>query len=380
MLTIIRTLALTQGLFLASVLWFHTGHHAANRWLASAMVAFSLVTLSDVLNESGAIAHVPHLAYAFDWMIFLIGPFLYLYLVAATRATSITWKQRMAHCLPAFMALAFSVPITLWPASEKLRAIQNDLATTGEKDLLLVAASAHVLLYLLASLVQARRFSVGLKTEYSNLDSIKSRWLLAFIVINLVVWTCWFVALATDARFVWVESIASSIAVYGLGYAGLRYGAVFGRSVHDDATETPYSVSVLPSAKPEEIGNEKYAKSTLRAEQSADYQKRIAAHMEIEKPYLEPNLTLRSLSDQLLISPHHLSQVFSTDMNTSFYDYVNRCRVAEVQRCLNDPAYNQQTILDIALAAGFSSKATFNGVFKKTVGVTPSHYRSSASE
>jgi AraC-like DNA-binding protein len=380
MLTLLRAITLTQGLFLASVLWFHPGHRAANRWLAGAMIAFSLITLSDVLSVSGAISRVPHLAYIFDWMIFLIGPFLYQYVVAATRDTSITWQQRMAHLIPASLVIAFCMPIYQWSAADKLRAIQSDNATTGEVDLLLVAAALHVLLYMLACLLQARRFSAHLKTHYSNLDSMKSKWLTTLILVNLIVWGCWFVAVVAGARFAWVESIASSIAVYGLGYAGLRYGIVFGRSASANTTQNLLSQSQPPTIASEEIGNEKYAKSTLRAEQFADYQKRIVAHMEIEKPYLEPNLTLRSLADQLLISPHHLSQVFSSDMNTSFYDYINRCRVVEVQRCLDDPSYNQQTILEIALAAGFSSKATFNNVFKNAVGVTPSNYRSSASE
>jgi len=34
-----------------------------------------------------------------------------------------------------------------------------------------------------------------------------------------------------------------------------------------------------------------------------------------------------------------------------------------------------QTILDIAFAVGFNSKASFNRVFKKAIGTTPSRYR-----
>jgi AraC-like DNA-binding protein len=94
------------------------------------------------------------------------------------------------------------------------------------------------------------------------------------------------------------------------------------------------------------------------------------------KLFLESDLTLAELARAVEASPHQVSQVLNQHRGVNFYDYVNRRRVEEVQRCLADPAYGGQTVLDIGLAAGFSSKSTFNAVFKRETGMTPQAYRS----
>jgi AraC-like DNA-binding protein len=60
----------------------------------------------------------------------------------------------------------------------------------------------------------------------------------------------------------------------------------------------------------------------------------------------------------------------------SFFDYINALRVAEIQNMLRDPGNGKRTLLELAFAAGFSSKSTFNTSFKKISGLAPSVWRS----
>jgi AraC-like DNA-binding protein len=64
----------------------------------------------------------------------------------------------------------------------------------------------------------------------------------------------------------------------------------------------------------------------------------------------------------------------TNQLGKNFYDFINHYRVAEAQLLLVDPRYRHLTHLAVAEEAGFNSKATFNAVFKKQTGQTPSEY------
>jgi AraC-like DNA-binding protein len=119
----------------------------------------------------------------------------------------------------------------------------------------------------------------------------------------------------------------------------------------------------------------RYQRSGLDPERLPELRRQLEALMAGEKPWLENDLTLTELAARVQLSPHHLSQLLNEDLGVSFFDFVNARRVQEVQRCLQDRAYAGQTILDIALASGFNSKAAFNAAFKQHAGVTPTAFR-----
>lgn len=97
--------------------------------------------------------------------------------------------------------------------------------------------------------------------------------------------------------------------------------------------------------------------------------------MQKKKPYLDDELTLQKLAEQLEVSNHNLSEVINSRLNQSYYDFVNRYRVEEFKKRLMDPANDHFNILSIAFDSGFKSKGTFNSIFKKYSGITPSEYK-----
>lgn len=101
---------------------------------------------------------------------------------------------------------------------------------------------------------------------------------------------------------------------------------------------------------------------------------RLLKLMEDESPYLDPELTVVKLSAAVGLSPKELSALINQQLNTSFNDFVNRYRVDEVCRRLNDPDYRHLTITGLALECGFNSQATFQRAFKSHTGVSPRNY------
>jgi AraC-like DNA-binding protein len=77
------------------------------------------------------------------------------------------------------------------------------------------------------------------------------------------------------------------------------------------------------------------------------------------------------------ISNHNLSEVINSRLNLSYYDFINSHRVEEFKNRIADPENEKYNMLSIAFDSGFKSKGTFNSIFKKLTGMTPSEYKSS---
>ena len=96
-----------------------------------------------------------------------------------------------------------------------------------------------------------------------------------------------------------------------------------------------------------------------------------------EKRFLNANLTLDCIAEELHLSKSHLSRIINSELGTGFPEYVNALRVQEAKNYLTNPEFANYTLVAIGLEAGFNSKTTFNNAFKKTTGLTPSEFKNS---
>lgn len=88
--------------------------------------------------------------------------------------------------------------------------------------------------------------------------------------------------------------------------------------------------------------------------------------------FQQPRLSLRDLSVETGVQEKTLSWIINQGSQKNFSEYINQLRVDAACTAL---ASNQsRTLLDVAYAAGFSSKSTFNAAFKKHTGMTPSQF------
>ena len=119
----------------------------------------------------------------------------------------------------------------------------------------------------------------------------------------------------------------------------------------------------------------KYQKSGLPETEARRLHERLLRLMETERPWRDDALDLPALAAALDTSPNHVSQVLNGHEGRSFYDFVNAYRVAAVKERLVEGGEEASSLLEIAQACGFRSKATFNRIFKRHTGLTPSQYR-----
>jgi|GEM_PF-7122833 len=121
----------------------------------------------------------------------------------------------------------------------------------------------------------------------------------------------------------------------------------------------------------------KYRKSKMSDGLDSDYLKKLVHYMESEKPYLDQKLSLHGLSETLQIPSNTVSRIINEQLGQSFNDMINTYRLQEVKQKLMDSSQDHKTILALAFESGFQSKASFNRVFKKMEGKTPSEYKES---
>jgi AraC-like DNA-binding protein len=90
--------------------------------------------------------------------------------------------------------------------------------------------------------------------------------------------------------------------------------------------------------------------------------------------FLKPRLTLSDVSHLTGLQTRDISRAINIVTDKSFNEYVNNYRVGFV--CALLEKNTQKSLTDIYADAGFSSKASFNKVFKQITGATPSEFKS----
>ncbi|HSA33136.1 MAG TPA: two-component regulator propeller domain-containing protein [bacterium] len=131
-----------------------------------------------------------------------------------------------------------------------------------------------------------------------------------------------------------------------------------------------------PVVDPGDRPRQRYERSRLDDDTAGRLVAMILDHLDKEKPYKDPDITLARLADRIGLTPHMLSQLLNDRLNKNFNHFINDYRIDEVKKLLDTPS-NRDKLLAIAYDAGFRSKTTFNTMFKRSTGKTPSEYRRS---
>ena len=123
---------------------------------------------------------------------------------------------------------------------------------------------------------------------------------------------------------------------------------------------------------PEKNSKSQYSFSSLTKKQKQKILSSLLKILEEEKAFLNPDLNLKELADQLEMNPNYLSQVINELLEKNFNQLINKYRVEEVKKNITDES---RTLLGIAYDCGFNSKSVFNRIFKEVEGKTPSVYK-----
>jgi YesN/AraC family two-component response regulator len=100
---------------------------------------------------------------------------------------------------------------------------------------------------------------------------------------------------------------------------------------------------------------------------------RIEKLMHDEQLYLQPNLKISDLAQQLGSNRNYIYNAINVEMGLSFSDYVNGMRVEHAQQLMRQQP--DLLLSEVAVNSGFSSTVSFYRAFKKFAGCAPKDWR-----
>jgi len=212
--------------------------------------------------------------------------------------------------------------------------------------------------YVLRSFSIAWTYKSEAKNEFSS--SYLPRYIDIILILLAITLFFWF-----DAWLSWV--FGTKMFIGWLGYAAIWF---FQATLTYVLAYFAIQQQELFKIMREETATNKASAILLNGELKPLLEK-LEMHMVNARPYLEPKLSLRNLSESLDITPQRLSALINNGHQKNFFDFINAHRVEEFKRLVDDPQNSHKTLLGLAFEAGFNSKTTFNTAFKKITGTTP---------
>lgn len=338
----------------------------ANVWLAAYVVCLSLISFSEYADAINLYRNYPRLWGWFDLAFSLIG-FMYYQYCRVLTGHKLTYLQ-LWHLFPFFLLFSFISFTHLSVDDSTLRAAlyeQSQLPDDNNFWTLIFQTIATA--YMLAAIYRVHQFRIKLKEQYSSLRARDFRWLFWITLANISMLLMWFIANESNSGVI-LQLACRLLLVYALVWYGIKQAPVFLLGKDDETTAAVTA------------NEEKYARSGLTESAADIIQARLKNAMEIKKVFLDADLTLNQLADSIGASPQWLSQYINQYHQCNFFDYVNSFRVREVQSSMRNAGFSSNTLLELAINAGFNSKSTFNASFKKMTGYTPSAWRKQVAE
>ena len=208
-------------------------------------------------------------------------------------------------------------------------------------------------------------------SNFSTIDTNDFNWVKKMLVGTLIVVSIDILISIYEfftQEFSWdSQYITATFAIVLIGYLGY-YGV--------NQTKVLLPDFLIQEAPPEEKGKEKQPQiSRLNDTEGKELKAALEKVLLTEKPYLDEQLTLGKLAQLVDTTDKKLSTLLNQQMNTTFYDLINKYRVDTVKEKLNSTEFENLTLLGIAYESGFKSKTSFNRIFKKETGLSPSEYK-----
>jgi len=362
-LDIINIIMIFQLLIFAVFLFIKSTNHTSNYILGIhifAQAAGIFTGLASLQTEFFFNDH-PHLALIGFPYVFLWGPSFYLYVKSiAYKDFKLKWID-LLHALPAFLLLLFFSFTFYFHAAGAKRIILDDPSYPFFSNRILIdlILRTQVLVYIIKSFYILFEVRKKLKEDYSSISKMNFSWLV-FVVSGYTI--CYIISVSFIYAEFYLKNFSRVLLLGNFFQYFIYFNIIFFK-----AWSRPEIFRKIEE-------NVKYKYSGLTKETAHGWIKKLEEYTSVNKPYLNPEITITQLAENIDIHPRLLSQIINEYFGLNFFDYTNRLRIEESKKMLLDNS-SGKNVLEILYDSGFNSKATFHRAFKKETGLSPTEYR-----
>lgn len=346
LLILISGAGLIHGIFFAVYLYFFD---KKKRTLPNLLLGLILVFMAFRIGKSVMLYFgenlEPRFIFAGLSFLLIIGPLLRWYVLTMTR---INFKLRRSSLIE---TIPFAVVFVLSFFVDNSWFDEN----SNESIALFASTILFIYLHLAFYIFQSGRAVFRVKKKLRELVRTKSqsallRWLEMLLAGFVLIWISYVFNLIENTIPYIVGPIVYSVVIYFLSYKAYRLKVTY-------LDETVFDVN----------------ENTTLFQQI----RRIVVE---EKAYLEPDVSLASLSQMVDSNVQNISSAINQNAKRNFNDFINYHRIQEAKKMLSDVNLMKYTISSIAFDVGFGSLSSFNQAFKKFEGTTPSLFRRKHSD
>jgi AraC-like DNA-binding protein len=333
----ILVIVLLQGIFLLIILFKRKEAHQplAYKWLSASIVALMLFVIGE--KDRMILGSMVDF-FMLDSSLFITCFFLFIRYID---------KEKASFNPKDFL---FFIPYLIYLVIESFE-------NSFPNEAVLEAAELIVELSFITYLIIILRLAI---------DKGKKKWVL-FLSVPMMIMLSF--SLLNDAlQLLGISDILDPIDDRLDGFAGIIVAILFYFIAYKLVSDPQ---AILPVESPT-----KYAKSTLDKEKRMAIKTAILTQLEQKEIFRTPKITVDEFADRTGYPRQYISEVIHSELNSNFMDLVNGYRIAAFEISLKEDRYKQYTLMGIAEECGFSSKSTFNAVFKQAKGLTPSEYKS----
>lgn len=238
------------------------------------------------------------------------------------------------------------------------------------------------LIYTIKAVYEIYKYSKSTKQFYSNTENIKLSYMQSFATINciltFVMMLCYITLPTRIVEYIAIPLISISIYLFVL-YFAFHHAVVFQQTELNN-----FEQCLLPMKRYDEYSEplcqeikaiqENPGKYKLTEAEMEDYYCKILNYLDQNKPYLNTNISLQTLSDAIGACSHNVSLTINVKFGMNFFNLINSYRIRDAKLLLESKEELEVSIEQISYDVGFQTKSTFYNAFKTHTGTTPLNY------